>query len=79
MSSFTNMILDTSLPLSEVEEEDFIDYYIRMDKIIQIERESIERVYNQIQVDTRVKEEQEELEYYINSCEEDEDPAAALD
>jgi hypothetical protein len=73
------MILDTSLPLSEVEEEDFIDYYIRMDKIIQIERESIERVYNQIQVDTRVKEEQEELEYYINSCEEDEDPAAALD
>ena len=79
MSSFTNMILDTSLPLSEVEEEDFMDYYIRIDKILQIERESIEKVYNQMHADMRVQEEREELDYYINSCEEDEDPAATLD
>ena len=74
MSSFTNIILDISLPHSEVEEEDFMDYYVRMDKILQIERDSIERVDNQIQADMRAEEEEKELEYYINSYEEDHDP-----
>jgi hypothetical protein len=72
MSSFTSIILDISLPLSEVEEEDFMDYYIRMDKILQLERELIEKIDNQIQADMRAEEEEEELEYYINMFEEDE-------
>lgn len=34
--------LDTSLPLSEDEEEDFLEYYNRMVKILQIERAVLE-------------------------------------
>lgn len=37
--------LDTSLPLSEVDEEDFLDYYNRMVNILQIELKILEATY----------------------------------
>jgi hypothetical protein len=39
--------LDTSLPFSDDEEEDFIEYYNRMVKILQIECEVLESAYKQ--------------------------------
>jgi hypothetical protein len=61
--------LDSSFALSEVEEEDFMDYYIRMDKILQLQREFLRDVE---QVQMKMMEEEDELEYYVNMCEEDE-------
>ena len=63
--------LDMSLPLYEASEEgqDFMDYYIKMDKILEMERSAFEETRNQLQADLKAEEEQEEIDYYVNQYE----------
>lgn len=65
----SSISLDTSLPLSEIDDEEFLEYYIRMDTILLHEREALETAYHMRHVDMKIKEEEEELEYYIRMCE----------
>ena len=62
---------DISLIIDQFEKEYCIDDYIRMDKILQLERELMIRIHDRIQVELRADEEEEELKYYSKMYEED--------
>ena len=67
--------LDMSLPLSEASEadntgRDFMDYYIQMEQILEMERSTLEENRNQLQADLKAEEEQEEIDYYVRQYEE---------
>ena len=76
MDNMIDIDIDASFTLTEVDEEEFMDYYIRIDKILQLEREfhniedTVRRDYQQLEL--KVKEDEKELEYYAKVCEEDE-------
>jgi len=67
--------LDMSLPLSEASDEgqNFMDYYIRMEELLSLERSVILSNRDQLQADLRAQEEEEEIEYYVRQYE-DTDP-----
>lgn len=53
---------------------DDIDYWIEQDQYNIILNNFLDRVYHQLQVNLKDDEEAEELEYYINVCENNEVP-----
>jgi len=57
--------LDTSVTMSLPDEEDFMDYYIRMEELLQVERDIL-------QATLKAEEEENEIAYYANMCEENE-------
>jgi hypothetical protein len=65
----SSISLDTSLPLSEIDDEEFLEYYIWMDTILLHEREALEEAYNTRHADMKAEEDEEELNYYIRMCE----------
>jgi hypothetical protein len=67
MDCLNTIDLDTSLPISEVLDEDYIDYYIRMEEILQIERDALNLAEYQDQCALYEAYEAEQIEYYMNS------------
>jgi len=57
--------MDTSLTTSLPDEEDFMDYYIRMEELLQIERDIL-------QATLKAEEEEHEIAYYAKMFEENE-------
>lgn len=57
--------LDTSVNMSLPDEEDFMDYYIRMEQVLQIESDIL-------QATLKAQEDEEIIAYYAKMCDDNE-------
>lgn len=65
LNSMADMDTSLDISMSLPDEEDFMDYYIRMEQVLQIERDIL-------QATLKAQEEEDIIAYYAKMCEENE-------
>lgn len=62
LNSMADMDTSLDISMSLPDQEDFMDYYIRMEQLLQVERDIL-------QATLKAQEEEDEIAYYAKMCE----------